>query len=473
MPEKYKKRQLQSLLITLIFLGDIFFCFCGLTLGYLLRFKTKVSHLGLEVVTNFELYQPIIWLGTFFLSGTFIFLKIYDGRLLLRPHRGSALTLRAFGFWFMAFLGTSLVLQFEPAISRLFVAVSFLTTIATILTWRYIFYFILSRSKARAALSQHVLIVGWNEDAARLAQSIETDTNQPYKITGVVTTLASEQSGRLAGEHYLGSFDDLDAIATKQRPDIIVVADVDLSRDQLLSVCTIAERLYAHFAIIPSFFQIFVANLRMQSISGEPVLAHGDPSLAMLGNRLIKRAVDILGATVGLIGSAPIILALAALIRREDPGSVFFVQERIGQNGKPFGMIKLRSMRLGADKMDHLSQSTLRQDPRLLKIGAFIRRWNLDEVPQFLNVFLGDMSLVGPRPERTFHANKLTREIPNYASRHIVKPGLTGWAQVNGFRGETDLTQRVKYDLYYIENWSFVFDLQIMVLTFFKRDNAY
>jgi lipopolysaccharide/colanic/teichoic acid biosynthesis glycosyltransferase len=123
--------------------------------------------------------------------------------------------------------------------------------------------------------------------------------------------------------------------------------------------------------------------------------------------------------------------------------------------------------------MDHLSQSTLRQDPRVLKIGAFIRRWNLDEVPQFWNVFSGEMSLVGPRPERTFHAKKLSHEIPNYASRHIVKPGLTGWAQVNGFRGETNLTQRVKYDLYYIENWSLVFDIQIMILTFFKRENAY
>jgi exopolysaccharide biosynthesis polyprenyl glycosylphosphotransferase len=473
MTEKHAKGQLQSLLITLVFVGDVFFCFCGLTLGYLIRFKTKVGLFGLTVETNFELYQPIIWLGTLFLSGTFIFLKIYDARLLLRPHRGSALVLRAFGFWFVAFLSTSLVLKFEPAISRLFVAVSFLTTIATILSWRYILYFILSHSKARSDLSQHVLIVGWNEDAARLAHCIETDSNQPYKITGVITTQPAAQSLRLAGEHYLGTFEELDTIAGRTHPDILVVADVDLNRDQLLTISTIAERHYARFAIIPSFFQIFVANLSMQSLSGEPVLAHGDPSLTMLGNRMIKRAVDIVGATVGLIASAPVILTLGALIRREDPGPIFFVQERIGQKGRPFGMIKLRSMRLGADKMDHLSQSTLRQDPRVLKIGAFVRRWNLDEVPQFWNVFCGDMSLVGPRPERTFHANKLAHEIPNYASRHIVKPGLTGWAQVNGFRGETDLTQRIKYDLYYIENWSFVFDIQIMVLTFFKRENAY
>jgi exopolysaccharide biosynthesis polyprenyl glycosylphosphotransferase len=473
MKEKHVKRNRQNLLITLLFLGDIFFCYSGLTLGYLVRFKTRVSDFGLDIQTNFERYQPIIWLGTLFLSATFVFLKIYDSRLLLRPLRGSTLILRAFGFWFITFLGTSLVFKFEPAISRLFVAVSFLTTIATMLGWRYVFYFILSRSGLKPALTQKILIVGWNEDAARLAQSVETDANQPYSILGVVTTQAPARSLRLAGEHYLGTLDHLEPIASKAHPDVIVVADVDLTREQLLTVSAIAERHYARFAIIPSFFQIFVANLRMQSISGEPILSHGDPSLSMLGNRLLKRAIDLLGAVVGLIGSAPIILVLAAIIRREDPGSVFFVQERIGQDGQPFGMIKIRSMRLGADKLDHVNQSTLREDPRVLKIGKFIRRWNLDEVPQFWNVFRGDMSLVGPRPERTYHAQRLASEIPNYASRHLVKPGLTGWAQVNGLRGDTDLVQRVKYDLYYIENWSVIFDMQIMLLTFLRRKNAY
>ena len=470
---KKANRNRQNFLITLLFFGDIFFCYSGLTLGYLVRFKTRVSNLGLEIITSFEIYQPIIWLGTIFLVGTFVFLKIYDNRLLLRPLRVATHIMRAFGFWFVTFLGTSLVIKFEPAISRLFVAVSFLTTIATVLCWRYVFYAILSRSGLRAALAQKILIVGWNEDAARLAQGVETDTNQPYKIAGVVTTRDLEQSTRIAGQHNLGTFENLESVISTAHPDIVVVADVDLSREHMLAVSRFAEKNYARFAIMPSFFQIFVANLRMQSISGEPILAHGDPSLSMLGNRLLKRIIDIFGAVVGLIGSIPIVVVLAAIIRREDPGPVFFVQERIGQDGHAFGMIKLRSMRLGADKQDKVSQSTLREDPRVLKVGKFIRRWNLDEVPQFWNVICGDMSLVGPRPERTYHAQRLASEIPNYSSRHLVKPGLTGWAQVNGYRGDTDLVQRIKYDLYYIENWSLIFDIQIMILTFFKRENAY
>jgi lipopolysaccharide/colanic/teichoic acid biosynthesis glycosyltransferase len=188
---------------------------------------------------------------------------------------------------------------------------------------------------------------------------------------------------------------------------------------------------------------------------------------------LLKRTVDLIGAVVGLVLSAPIMAVVGTLIVLESPGPILFRQERVGRGGRRFGMLKLRSMKLGSDKADHLSQSTLRDDPRLLRIGAFIRRWNVDEVPQFWNVLVGHMSLVGPRPERTFHSEKLSYEIPHYNARLMSKPGITGWAQVNGLRGDTDLTERVRYDLYYLENWSLMLDFQIMVQTFLSRKNAY
>jgi exopolysaccharide biosynthesis polyprenyl glycosylphosphotransferase len=190
-------------------------------------------------------------------------------------------------------------------------------------------------------------------------------------------------------------------------------------------------------------------------------------------NRIMKRSVDIIGALVGMTLSCPIIATLGVFIWLESPGNIFFSQERVGRNGRRFNMYKLRSMKLGSDKFDHLSQSTGRADPRVLRVGKFIRRWNLDEVPQFFNVLIGQMSLVGPRPERTFHSEKLSLEIPHYNARLASKPGITGWAQVNGLRGDTDLAERVRYDLYYMENWSLWLDFQIMVQTFFKRDNAY
>jgi lipopolysaccharide/colanic/teichoic acid biosynthesis glycosyltransferase len=195
--------------------------------------------------------------------------------------------------------------------------------------------------------------------------------------------------------------------------------------------------------------------------------------LDRLENRLLKRGLDIVGSIIGLLLSAPMILWCALLIYRESPGPIFFFQERIGRDGKRFNMMKLRTMRLGSEKLDHLNQSTLRDDPRLLKPGKWMRRWNLDETPQFWNVLMGDMSLVGPRPERTGHSTRLSEDIPHYNARYASKPGMTGWAQINGLRGETDLVERVKYDLFYLENWSPWLDIQIMILTFFRRDNAY
>jgi len=185
----------------------------------------------------------------------------------------------------------------------------------------------------------------------------------------------------------------------------------------------------------------------------------------------LKRFVDIAGATVGLIISAPLIAIFGLLIYRESKGSIFYKQTRTGKDGRSFTIYKLRSMKLDSEVSG--AGWTVANDPRCLKVGALMRKLNIDEVPQFWNVLKGDMSLVGPRPERPEHIVRLEKEIPNYNDRHAVKPGITGWAQVNGWRGDTDLTERVKCDVEYIERFSIVWDLIIMMKTFFNRQNAY
>ena len=193
-----------------------------------------------------------------------------------------------------------------------------------------------------------------------------------------------------------------------------------------------------------------------------------------LFNRMLKRAVDIVGAFLGLIFGLPVLALLAVLIKRESPGGpVLFRQTRLGTDQRTFNLWKLRSMQPGAEAQDHLQQSTARHDARLLRIGAWMRRWNLDEIPQFWNVLKGQMSLVGPRPERPLHVDRLSAEIPHYLPRHLVKPGMTGWAQVNGLRGGSSITQRIQHDIYYIENWSLWLDVQILLLTFVRWKNAY
>ena len=189
-------------------------------------------------------------------------------------------------------------------------------------------------------------------------------------------------------------------------------------------------------------------------------------------NRVLKRAEDIVGALVGLVVSAPIIAIAAPFIKRSSPGPVFYSQIRCGIGGRPFTIYKLRTMPTDAEAASGPVWTT-EDDTRRTRVGAFLRRWNLDELPQFWNVLRGDMSLVGPRPERPHFVEQFKNDVGHYMTRHVSRPGITGWAQVNGMRGDTSIRDRVQYDLYYLENWSLSFDFKILLQTFFNRDNAY
>jgi len=225
------------------------------------------------------------------------------------------------------------------------------------------------------------------------------------------------------------------------------------------------------FKVVPSYFSILVSGLYLETISGIPILGVSRLPLDRMFNRLIKRLLDIVGSLMGLLLSAPIIAVFGTLVYLESPGPVLYRQRRLGRNGKTFHMVKLRSMRLDAEQNGQVGWST-KDDTRRLRIGAFMRKWNIDEVPQFWNVLKGEMSLVGPRPERPELIRNFKHQIPHYNARHTVKPGITGWAQVNGLRGDTDLAERIIHDLYYVEHWNLLFDLQTIFLTFFRNRNA-
>jgi len=269
----------------------------------------------------------------------------------------------------------------------------------------------------------------------------------------------------------LGNCSELPALLKRHRIDMVVLADLGLCFEEIVSLSNLCEKELVQFKIIPSYFQILVSGLQLEPISGVPVLGVSELPLDRLFNRVLKRTVDIVGGAVGLILSVPIIVGCGILIYLESPGPVFYRQVRTGRNGRNFKLIKLRSMRLDAEK--GTACWTQKNDPRRLRIGAFLRKWNLDEVPQFWNVLKGEMSLVGPRPERPELIANFKHQIPHYNARLASKPGLTGWAQINGLRGDTSLVERVRYDLHYLENWSLWLDFQTMLLTFFKRQNAY
>ena len=451
-------------------IGDAVMAFAALALAFWLRYHSPVGHFGLDVPdARFSAYLPLLLMGVAFLVAGFAQLNLYEERLLLRKYQSLALIIKAATFWLAAYLALSLVLKFNPPISRLFVVIGYACVLVVMFLWRSAFYSALIRPRWRERIRQQVAVLGWNEEARALASELAAQPAHPYQFCGVITL-----EGESTPPMVLGTIDDLPDVLARNQIDIVIAARTDLPRKQLLQVVETCERAYVEWKIIPNSFQILLSGLRLQTVGRLPVLGVEELAINKLFNRGLKRLVDLAGAFVGFVLSVPVIAVLAVLIKRESAdGPVFFRQQRIGAGHRTFTLWKLRSMVPEAPARDGEQQSTARNDPRLLRIGAFMRRWNLDELPQFWNVLRGDMSLVGPRPERPHHVDRLSTEIPHYHPRHLVKPGMSGWAQVNGLRGDSSIAQRIQHDIYYIENWSLWLDVQILLLTFVRWKNAY
>jgi exopolysaccharide biosynthesis polyprenyl glycosylphosphotransferase len=240
----------------------------------------------------------------------------------------------------------------------------------------------------------------------------------------------------------------------------------------MMDILLLCERHLIAFNMVPDLFHVLTTSMDVQSLDDIPLLGLGRWPLDHFWNRALKRACDVAGAAVGLVVAAPVMLAAAAAIKRDSPGPIFYHQERCGEKGRTFRLHKLRTMAADAESRTG-PVFAAEDDPRRTRVGGFLRRYNLDELPQLWNVLRGEMSLVGPRPERPHFVEQFKEEISRYMWRHVSKPGLTGWAQVNGLRGNTSIEERVKYDLYYLEHWSLAFDLKILLRTAFARENAY
>ena len=245
--------------------------------------------------------------------------------------------------------------------------------------------------------------------------------------------------------------------------------------DNLEHVVSICEKSGVHTKFIPDYNSVIPTRPYTEDLMGLPVINIRYVPLSNNSNKVIKRTMDIMGSAAGIVVLSPLLLLLAALVKISSPGPVIFKQERVGLHSKPFYMYKFRSMEQQSEEEEKKAW-TVRDDPRVTGIGKFLRRTSLDELPQLFNILKGDMSLVGPRPERPLFVERFREEIPRYMVKHQVRPGLTGWAQVNGFRGDTSIKKRIDYDIYYIENWTIGFDIKIIFLTFFTgfvNKNAY
>lgn len=325
--------------------------------------------------------------------------------------------------------------------------------------------------QARGWGADRVLIVGTGEVGRMILQKILHSPGLGYRVVGLID--ANGGAKAVLGVPVVGRVADLPAAIERLQVDDVIIALPEATHQEILGIIAHCEREKVGIRVFPDVFQIMASEVSIGDLGGLPLLTVRD--IALRGWRMaVKRAVDIVFSAIALVLLSPIMMLTALIIKMESPGPVFYIQERMGLDARPFPMLKFRSMRSDAEANG--PGWTTPGDPRRTRFGAIMRRFSLDELPQFINVLLGDMSLVGPRPERPVYVEQFRRSIPRYMDRHREKAGITGWAQVNGLRGDTSIAERTKYDLWYIENWSLALDFKIMLRTvflLFRDRNAY
>lgn len=321
---------------------------------------------------------------------------------------------------------------------------------------------------------KYILLVGYSRAAEEYINRIRSNPQWGYVVRGILDDKVPRGT-MYRGVKVLGKIDNLFVILPDSKLDEIAVTLALEDYDRLEEIVTLCEKSGVHTKFIPDYNSVIPSSPYMEDLQGLPVINIRHVPLTNTLNLIFKRIVDIVGSVFAIIMVSPIMLITAVTIKLTSKGPVFFSQERVGLHNKSFKMYKFRSMREQAPESEK-EKWTTRDDPRVTKVGKIIRRTSIDEFPQFWNVLKGDMSLVGPRPERPLFVEKFKEEIPRYMIKHQVRPGLTGWAQVNGYRGDTSIRKRIEYDLYYIENWTMGFDIKILFLTVFKgfvNKNAY
>lgn len=321
---------------------------------------------------------------------------------------------------------------------------------------------------------KHILMVGYSRAAESFIDRVNANPEWGYKIRGILDDHA-EWGKEYKGVRVIGNTRELDAILELNSLDEIAITLGLKEYGNLEQIVASCEKSGVHTKFIPDYNNMIPTLPYMEDLQGLPVIHIRHVPLTSLPNAMIKRVIDIFGALVAILLFSPVMLGAAAAIKLTSKGPIIFSQERVGLHNKPFKMYKFRSMEVQQPSQEK-SKWTTQGDPRVTTVGKFIRRTSIDEMPQFFNVLKGDMSLVGPRPERPFFVEKFKEEIPRYMVKHQVRPGLTGWAQVNGYRGDTSIVKRIEHDLYYIENWTLGFDFKILFLTVFKgfiNKNAY
>ena len=357
--------------------------------------------------------------------------------------------IRANGIGFMIFI---LVLYFikQEHFSRQMLCIFFFINISLEFASRYLIRTILWKMRKQGLNQKHILMIGESQMAEQYMDRLRENPKWGYQVFA-----------------HLKDEEKLERILEGNELDEVVIALRAEDYGKLERIVDVCEKAGVHTKMIPDFGNVISTRPYIEDVQGIPVIHVRRVPLNIMRNRVAKRAVDLIGATVAIILFSPVMLLTVLVVALTEEGSVIYRQERVGLHNQVFYMYKFRSMIMQDEEKEKAEWST-RNDPRITPVGKLIRRTSIDELPQLFNVLKGEMILVGPRPERPQFVQKFRDEIPRYMVKHQVRPGITGWAQINGYRGDTSIEKRIEYDLYYIENWTMVFDMKILILTIFK-----
>ena len=360
--------------------------------------------------------------------------------------------------------------NFSRTMLFLFVAIAF----AGEVLMRLMFAKVDARVRASGANQHYIVLVGYSHSAEQYIDRVIGNPGYGYKVRGILSN-DKPRGYEYRGVKVIGQLADLDVILKANSVDEIAIT-LDIAHyENLGSIVSQCEKSGVHTTFVPDYGEIISSRPYTEDMLGLPVINIRHVPLIEVMNRTVKRLVDLIGGLICIVIFSPLMLVIALLIKLTSKGPVIYAQERIGYRNRAFKMYKFRSM-VVQKASEETGKWTTKDDPRVTGIGKFIRRTSIDELPQLFNVIRGEMSLVGPRPERPFFVDKFKEEIPRYMIKHQVRPGMTGWAQVNGLRGDTSIRERIEYDLYYIENWTLGFDFKILFYTVFRgflNKNAY
>ncbi|MFN3704444.1 MAG: undecaprenyl-phosphate glucose phosphotransferase [Thermoflexales bacterium] len=472
--DSFVKRHYQPLITLTLLIADAVGVVVSFYLAYQLRLLLPLPEPA-RSVPAFREFLPLLALQLVSILMAFFFARMYHRQR--SRYSADELTAILSGVsvgTLISIAVASLTMRSDSASSdypRVMIVYAWLLTVVLVSLLRWAQSRLQQALQARGIGRVRVAVVGAGEPTETVLQRLHY-ARHAYDVVGVVLFNGYRPRSDV---RVLGTLNELRNLIQRERVDEVIIAVPNASSEDLLHVIEHCDRSSISIKVLPDHFQIMAGQLTVSALGGLPLLNVRD--VALRGWKLsLKRAMDLVGSAIGLVLLAPLMFLIALAIKLDSPGPALYTQERMGLDGRRFYLLKFRTMRADAEQQG--PGWTVKDDPRRTRVGAFLRRTNLDELPQLINVLLGEMSLVGPRPERPVYVEEFRKRIPRYMERHRERAGITGWAQINGLRGDTSIEERTKYDLWYVENWSIWLDIRIILVTIWQSitgsgENAY